>query len=444
MTGPGARRRVSMRTLGCKVNSFESEQILQSLVDSGNWLAAQKDEGADLYIINSCTVTREADRQTRQEIRRCVRENPNSRVVVTGCYAQMDPETCAGINGVDLVVGNAAKLKIPSLLQKLEEGRLPRILTPEDLDDELLGLPDPSLSGFSDRARAFIQIQQGCDQGCTFCIIHKARGESRSLAADAICAQVSKLHKAGFNEFVICGVDLGSYGNDAPSGEQLQLPALLERILAVPGDFKLRLGSLDPVHMTDELLEFMAANERICRHLHISMQSGHTLILKRMKRRYNRDTLYERVLRARDLMPELVLGADIMAGFPTEDESHFLASLEAITELGIAFPHVFPYSERPGTPAARIPRQVDPAERTRRAARLRQAGAAVLSRELGRQCGTTQPVLLESRRKDGDFFGRLDNYLPVQLAGDDLLPGSRVRVRLKDHDGSRLHGEFGK
>lgn len=434
-------RTVSMRTLGCKVNSYESEQILTALTRSGQWERAADGAVGDLYVINSCTVTREADRQTRQEIRRCVRENPNALVVVTGCYAEMDADACAGIDGVDMVVGNALKLKIPALLPRLEAGALPRVVTESDADD-LLGLPDPLLGGFESRSRAFLQIQQGCDQGCTFCIIHRARGASRSLPLAGIVQQVRRLVDAGFGEVVLCGVDLGAFGADTdPVEGAVSLVALVDTLLALPGDFRLRLGSLDPVHIDHALLDRIAGEERLCNHLHLSMQSAHTLILKRMKRRYDRDTLYQVVADARARIPDLVLGADVMAGFPTEDAEHFRATAEAITDLGVAFPHVFPYSERPGTPAARIPRQVPVAERQRRAAVLREAGRAVLRQTLDTWVGRRGSMLAEGGDGQGGRpRGRLENYLPVRLRNHSADGGWQA-VKILGHDGRVLHGE---
>jgi len=434
-------RRVTMKTLGCKVNSYESEQILQQLVATGKWQPSG-DVPSDLCIINSCTVTREADRQTRQEIRRSIRDNPNARVVVTGCYAEMSANEIAEIDGVDLIVGNAQKLKIPYLLPQMELGELPKILSPENLDDDLLAIPDPLLSGYSERTRAFLQIQQGCDQGCTFCIIHQARGVSRSLPLEGIVKQAKKLHIGGFEEIVLCGVDLGSYGQDLSGPKPVNLVTLIHALLSIDAGFKIRIGSLDPIHISDELLKLIALEDRLSPHLHISIQSAHTLILKRMKRRYGSEHLYERVAMAHSLIDDLIIGADVMAGFPTEEDDHFMATLDSIHELRIAFPHVFPYSERPGTPAARIPRQVPKEIRSLRASRIRDAGRVVLSEELGKRVGQTRNVLVEgSASKSGGARGRLTNYLPVSLNDPSLEAGSWVKARITGHNGQTLDGE---
>ncbi len=436
----GRMRPVAIRTLGCKVNTYESEQILERLVRTGRYCAAAGGE-AELVIVNSCTVTREADRQTRQEIRRSVRDNPNALVVVTGCYAEMDAAACSQVDGVDLVVGNALKLRIPEILSRFEAGELPRIVTAHDAGD-LLGLPDLLLSGFAERARAFVQIQQGCDQGCTFCIIHRARGASRSIAPEAIVRQVRRLAGSGFREFVLCGVDLGSWGRDLGAGNDFV--TLLRSIIAVDDDFRIRLGSLDPVHIDPELVDLIAAEPRLCPHLHVSMQSGHTLILKRMKRRYDREALYRAVLGARDRIDDLVVGADVMAGFPTEDDEHFEATRRAIVELDVAFPHVFPYSPRPGTPAARIPRQVDAPTRQARAAALRETGREVLERTLHRFHGRHVDMLVEGTDGDGSLArGRLANYLPATavMPGADDVRGQWCRISISGNDGASLHGE---
>ena len=433
---------MSVRTLGCKVNACESEQILQGLIARGGWRAAREGREAGLFIVNSCTVTREAARQTRQEIRRCIRQNPDALVVVTGCHAQMQPESCAAIEGVDLVVGNRRKLEIPELIPRLERGDLPRVLVPEDLDDEFLAVPDPALNGFHGRSRAFVQVQQGCNQGCTFCIIHRARGESRSAPPERVLAQVERLVDSGFREVVLCGVDLGAYGRDRDARGAATLCDLAREVLGLGGDFHVRLGSLDPSHLSDELLDLIATESRLCPHLHVSMQSGHTLILKRMKRRYDRELLFERVFAARSRIEDLILGADLIAGFPTEEDAHFHTTLTAVDELGIAFPHVFPYSERPGTPAARIPRQVPKATRAHRAARLRAAGTVALRRELERRVGSIVRALVEQHGARGACArGRLDNYLPVDIHGPTADRGDRVPVRVTGHADGRLIGE---
>ena len=415
-------RRIAVSTLGCKVNAFESELIAQNFGER-DWNRVDPRDTADLYVINTCTVTREADRQARQEVRRAIRQNPDAMVVVTGCYAQMEPAACADIPGVDLVVGNGSKLDIHTLLPRYQRGELPRVLV-DDLDQHI-SLPSALLAGFDGHTRAFVQVQQGCNQGCTFCIIHQARGPSRSLAPTLIRRQVERLLLNGYKEIVICGVDLGSYGEDfAQSSEpKMDLTDLLAEIVQtgqrLDAPFRIRLSSLDPVHLTDKLIQCMAEQPQICPHLHLSLQSANSLILKRMKRRYGRELVYERIQKMRECMPDLVISADVMTGFPTESDEQFQDTLQAIDDLEIAYPHVFPYSERNGTPATRIPRQVSVAERKQRARRVREAGERVQESVLARWVGESARVLIEGRSKSNLQYlrARMDNYLPVQILG---------------------------
>lgn len=414
-------RRVAVTTLGCKVNAFESELMMQNVVTAGGWNRVSAKETADLYVINTCTVTREADRQARQEVRRAIRRNPDAMVVVTGCYAQMEPEACANIPGVDLVIGNGRKLDIHRLLPRLERGKLPKVLV-GDLDEHI-SLPSELLTGFEGRTRAFVQVQQGCNQGCTFCIIHRARGPSRSLPPNLIKRQVQRLLLNGYKEIVICGVDLGSYGEDfAQTGTPpMDLADLLAEIAAsgqsLGQAFRIRLSSLDPLHLNDKLIQLMATEPTVCPHLHLSLQSANTLILKRMKRRYDRELVYERIQKMRDYMTDLVISADIMSGFPTETDEQFQDTLQAIDDLEIAYPHVFPYSQRDGTPAARIPKQVPVNLRKHRARIVRDAGERVRVRVIKRWVGQSTRVLVEGRSKHAEntVRARMDNYLPVSI-----------------------------
>ena len=252
----GGAMKVAISTMGCKVNTFESELIAEKML-ARDYQRVTEGREADIYLINTCTVTAEADRQARQQVRRVIRNNPDAWVVVTGCYAQIDPDACADIPGVDLVVGNARKLDIPEMLEALYEGELPPVMV-DDLDQEM-SLPDQLIGGFEGRTRAFVQIQQGCDQGCTFCIIHTARGPNRSFSPTLIKRQVERLHMNGYQEIVICGVDIGSYGSDFAknSTSHFDLVDLLGEILTLPGDFRLRLSSIDPAHINDRLIALM-------------------------------------------------------------------------------------------------------------------------------------------------------------------------------------------
>ena len=420
--------RVSIQTLGCKVNLFESEYI-SSRLQSQKWTDSLA-ERPELCIINTCTVTREADRQSRQTIRRTIRDNPDATILVTGCYAEMQPAECARIPGVDYVVPGTSKLKIPELVAgeisieslTAKPGRAAGTLMPEQ-----------AIAGFESRTRANLQVQQGCDNGCTFCIIHQARGASRSVSPTTVVRQVESYVRQGFAEVVICGIDLGSYGEDL-SGEdgRIDLAALTDELATRYPECRFRWSSIDPAHITPGLIEVLRRHDNICPHIHLSLQSAAPIILKRMKRRYQPDDVAAAVTALRNARKDLILSADIMAGFPTESEADFELTRKAIHELEIVYPHVFAYSERNGTPAARIPKQVPAATRKNRARILRDAGNEVREQVLARYVGRTDTVLVEGRLNQGDGFfrARLQNYLPVYFKSAADLSGQLVRTHL--------------
>tara|TARA_Y100000294_G_scaffold100574_1_gene93304 strand:- start:19144 stop:20409 length:1266 start_codon:yes stop_codon:yes gene_type:complete len=404
------------------------------------WKLVGPAEYADLYVINSCTVTAEADRQTRQAVRRALRQNPLAQVVVTGCYAQNEAEECAAIPGVSLVLGNDQKRAVAKFARTLkrpdEPGRVPVHI------DRLTSLPAALLNGFDSRSRAFLQVQQGCDQSCTFCVIHRARGPSRSFAEAHVLRQIQTFVDSGYREVVICGVDLGSYTTGEVSDEvDLPLTSLLRKIADLPGSFRVRLSSIDPVHLTDDLLDLLSDGSRFCPYLHVSMQSGSTLILKRMKRRYGRESLIDRLSAARQRIGGLVLGADVMTGFPTESERDFTDSLEVIKSAQIIYPHVFCFSGRPGTPAARIPRQIERVERRRRASILRDAGQTLRCEALNRMVGQHGSLIMErpdAAEKPGAYHGRLANYMPVRLEDPENACLTEICVQIQGVDSDVL------
>jgi threonylcarbamoyladenosine tRNA methylthiotransferase MtaB len=433
-------RRAAITTLGCKVNAYESALMAQKL-QQDQWTVVSSKDTADLYVINSCTVTAEAGRQTRQEIRRAISRNPAALVVVTGCYAEMEASACAKIPGVDLVVGNKEKLSIVEHVRpfrgKVRQARAgPR-------PDRQIGIGQELLSGFTDRTRAFVQVQQGCDQSCTYCIIHRARGSSQSFSSEQVERQVQRLLAEGHREIVVCGIDLGSWGKDLTTRsliEPSEFVGLLRRISDLPGDYRIRLSSIDPIHLEDNLLDLIASSDRFCPHLHISLQSANTIILKRMKRRYDATLLYERIEAAHMKIPGLVLSADILVGFPTETHAQFEDTLRAVKDLSIAYPHVFPYSPRPGTPAARIPSQVPKAIRKQRSAWVRNAGGWVRRDVLSQQIGRLGRVLIEhsSLESTGRSHGRLANYLPVRFIQGDLVSGEFLQASVTGFSGDVL------
>jgi len=381
---------VEIVTFGCRLNAYESE------VMRGH--AAALD---DTVIVNTCAVTAEAERQARQAIRRARREHPDARIVVTGCAAQIDPGAWSALPGVDRVLGNLEKLR-PESWTADAAGGVSDIMAARETAAHLV-------TEFAGRARAFVQVQQGCDHRCTFCVIPFGRGPSRSVPVGGVVEQVRSLVAAGYSEVVLTGVDITSYGPDLPG--QPTLGQLVRRLLAlVPELPRLRLSSLDPAAIDSDLWRLIAEEPRLMPHLHLSLQAGSDLILKRMKRRHLRADALTTVARARALRPGIAFGADLIAGFPTETEALFEETLDFVGEAGLHFLHVFPYSERPGTPAARMPPVPKPLRRER-SARLREAGQRAASRFCAAQVGRTLHVLAES-----GGAGHSEHFAPVRLA----------------------------
>ena len=409
---------VKIITFGCRLNAYESE------VMRGHARAAGL---KDAVIVNTCAVTAEAERQARQAIRRARREHPAARLIVTGCSAQIDPQSYAAMAEVDQVLGNEEKLRAQSFLP----GGAPRVAV-----DDIMSVTETAahlIEGFEGRARAFVQVQQGCDHRCTFCIIPFGRGNSRSVPLGEVTAQVRKLVAGGIHEVVLTGVDLTSYGGDLPGAPSLGQMA--RRLLAaVPELPRLRLSSVDAVELDRDLLRLIAEEPRLMPHLHLSLQSGDDLILKRMKRRHSRRDAVSLCAEVRRLRPDVVFGADLIAGFPTETEAAFENTLRLVADCGLTYLHVFPYSPRPGTPAARMP-QVPVHLRKARAAQLRQAGDAALGAFLESRVGTAAQVLVE---KPG--FGRSEHFAPVETAFG--APGEILPLHITGTARGRLQGRL--
>jgi len=381
---------------------------------------------ADAIIFNTCAVTKEAERQARQAIRRARRENPDARIIVTGCGAQIDPAGYAAMTEVDQVIGNDVKLSPESW----SAAGGPRVLV-----NDIMAVKETAshlIEGFEDRARAFLQVQNGCDHRCTFCIIPYGRGNSRSVPIGVIAEQVRALVAKGYNEIVFTGVDVTSYGADLPGTPRLG--QMIRRVLAlVPELPRLRLSSLDPVEIDEDLWRLIAEEKRLMPHLHLSLQAGDDMILKRMKRRHLRDDLKAVCERARALRPDMVFGADIIAGFPTEDEQMFSQSLDIVEQCDITFLHVFPYSPRGGTPAAKMP-QVPQHIRKERAARLRALGEKQVEKFLVNNMNKELQVIVEKGN-----MARSEHFAPVKLDTAQEI-GTLVRVQTYAIEGSMLKG----
>ena len=415
---------VEVVTFGCRLNAYESEVIRREAETAG--LGALS---GGAVVVNTCAVTGEAVRQARQAIRKARRENPQSRIVVTGCAAQTEPATFAGMDEVDLVLGNEEKLSahnyraLPDFgVNDYEKARVNDIMSVTETASHMV-------DAIEGRARAFVQVQNGCDHRCTFCIIPYGRGNSRSVPMGAVVEQVKRLAGNGYAEVVLSGVDLTSYGPDLPGAPRLG--KLVRTILRqVPDLARLRLSSIDSIEADPDLIEAIATEPRLMPHLHLSLQSGDDMILKRMKRRHSRDDAIRFCEDIRRLRSDIVFGADIIAGFPTETSAMFENSLDIVEECDLTHLHVFPFSPREGTPAARMP-QVDRRTVKERAARLRAAGDAAHARHLGSLSGTAQRVLVE---RDG--IGRTEDFTLAAI--DAGQPGEIVAARISGHDGERL------
>ncbi|HWC62473.1 MAG TPA: tRNA (N(6)-L-threonylcarbamoyladenosine(37)-C(2))-methylthiotransferase MtaB [Rhizomicrobium sp.] len=413
---------VDVVTFGCRLNVYESEAI------KARAAAARL---GDAVVVNTCAVTAEAVRQSRQAIRKLRKERPGARIIVTGCAAQTEPDSYAAMPEVDQVLGNAEKLKTESYAGfGLERVRVNDIMSVRETAAQMLdGFDGPF---FQEKCRAFLQIQNGCDHRCTFCIIPYGRGNSRSVGMGEVVAEARRLTEKGFIEVVLTGVDLTSYGADLPGTPALG--DLVRKVLKlVPEIKRLRLSSIDSIEADPALLRAIAEEERLMPHFHLSAQSGDDLILKRMKRRHSRaDTIAfcDRVRRAR---PEAAFGADLIAGFPTETEAMFQNSLSLVEDAGLSFLHVFPFSARKGTPAARMP-QLSRALVKERAARLRATGEAALSARLDALAGSTQDILMEKNR-----LGRTSCFAPVEME-DEIPQRSLIRAQLTGVKGTHLTG----
>jgi threonylcarbamoyladenosine tRNA methylthiotransferase MtaB len=415
---------VDIVTFGCRLNTYESEVMRREAEAAG---LGSLNDGA--VIFNTCAVTAEAVRQAKQSIRKARREQPKARIIVTGCAAQTDPQGFAGMDEVDLVLGNEEKLErqnyraLPDFgVNDTEKARVNDIMSVRETAAHMV-------DAIEGRARAFVQVQNGCDHRCTFCIIPYGRGNSRSVPMGAVVEQVKRLAGNGYAEIVLTGVDMTGYGADLPGSPKLG--RLVKTILRqVPDVRRLRLSSVDSIEADGDLLDALATEPRLMPHLHLSLQAGDDMILKRMKRRHLRDDSIRFCEDVRKLRPGIVFGADIIAGFPTETEEMFANSLRIVEECGLTHLHVFPFSPREGTPAAKMP-QVRREIVKERAARLRAAGATAYRRHLAALAGSRQSILVERHG-----VGRTEGFTPAAI--DAGKPGEIVAAMISGHDGARL------
>jgi threonylcarbamoyladenosine tRNA methylthiotransferase MtaB len=434
LTNDAAQRpcTIAITTLGCKTNQFESAAMEERLRGAG-YRVIPFEQGPELVVVNTCTVTAATDAQSRNLIRRARRMNPDCRVVVTGCYAQIDPAALLAIPGVSLVLGNEEKKDLLALLEEGEAGEVRVSDIRSSTEAEVL-----SLTSFAERSRAFLQIQNGCDAFCSYCIIPYARGRSRSVPAEKVLHEIGCLTDAGYPEIVLTGIHIGGYGSDLHP--PLSLTDLVRRIAGETTVKRLRLGSLEPLEIPAALLDEVARSEILCPHFHIPLQAGDDAVLKRMNRHYDAAFFRSLVGEIRGRLPDAAIGLDVITGFPGETTAEFENTFRLLADLPVTYLHVFPFSKRPGTPAATLPDQVPIRVAKERAARLRKLGQDK-NRDFARQfLGRTLDVVVEGGRSEGLFRGITRNYLAVRFTGGEDLEGKVSQVWIREWTEAGLTG----
>jgi threonylcarbamoyladenosine tRNA methylthiotransferase MtaB len=426
-------------TLGCKVNQAESESIAQELIES-EWFPVQDREAADVCIVNTCTVTQKASMQSRQAVRQAVRANPNARILVTGCYAQTAPEEIKAIAGVGGIVGHDEKQTISSMLRAAGPGATDVAFSScrdncqnRDFKMMPLALTPP-------RTRPFLKIQDGCDAFCTYCIVPFARGRGRSMPLEKVLQRIHKLAETGYHEVVLCGIHLGAYGRDLSPAANLA--GLLGRIQDSGRIDRVRLSSIEPPELTGEIIRTVAESDRFCRHFHTPLQSGDDGILKKMGRPYSRQTFHDLIVQVHESIPDAAVGVDTLIGFPGETEKAFENTYELIEDLPVSYLHVFPFSARPGTAAAKFAHKVQPETLKARCERMRRLGHRKRMNFFRKSIGKKMPVLVETKRdgSTGLLKGISSNYLPALIDAGDDLKNKIVDVRIEKLEGNRLFG----
>ncbi|MFH1196415.1 MAG: tRNA (N(6)-L-threonylcarbamoyladenosine(37)-C(2))-methylthiotransferase MtaB [bacterium] len=417
---------MAFHTLGCKLNFSETSSIAEQFKNNGYKIVEFKEEAADVYIINTCTVTDTADKECRQIVRRALRENPNAFIAVTGCYAQLRPEEITSIKGVDAVLGSNDKFKIFSLIEKFEKKDISCIyISP---NDDMNSFFTASSTDSDNRTRAFFKIQDGCDYTCSFCTIPLARGKSRSMIPDDAAAKFKELLDEGYKEIILTGVNVGDYGK----AYSTNLFQLLKKFVALPGDFRIRISSIEPNLLSDDILSLTGDSEKMCKHFHIPMQSGSPKILRLMQRRYNTELYRDLILKAVDKIPEVGIGIDVIVGTPGETENEFLETQNYLMSLPFSYLHVFTYSERPNTKALSIEGNVDIAERKRRNKILRALSEKRRDEFYRRMIGHELEVLFEHENHDGMMRGFSSNYVRVTHPYNFDLVNKFKKIQISD------------
>ncbi|MFW5986487.1 MAG: tRNA (N(6)-L-threonylcarbamoyladenosine(37)-C(2))-methylthiotransferase MtaB [Halanaerobiales bacterium] len=419
--------KVAFYTLGCKVNHYETEGMMDQFKQAGYQIVDFADK-ADIYIIHSCTVTTEAARKSRQYARRAKRRNPEARVVMAGCYVQVAPEEIEAIEEIDHMLGTAGKSEIVELLSDTDDKNLKKIGSYQQLDD----YEDLRIFELQETTRAYIKIEEGCNQFCSYCIIPYARGPVRSREVDSILEEVNNLIRQGVKEIVLTGIHLGAFGYDR--GEGNALSSLIQRLLELGPDFRIRLSSLEVTEVSGEILSLLAEEERVCSHLHLPLQSGSDRILKAMNRPYTGEKFISKTKKIKKLIPDIAITTDVIVGFPGETEEDFNITRSLIEEIGFSRLHVFPFSRREGTPAAKMANQINGKIINKRSRELRKLNEELMANFQRKFLNTVRQVLIEEK-KDSEvnlFTGFTDNYIKVLIEDAEEYCGQLVSVRLED------------
>lgn len=429
--------RIAFTTLGCKANQYDTV-IMEDEAKRLSYEIVPFDEVAEVYVINTCTVTGKSDYQSRQLIRRAFKKNSNCRIVVTGCYAETGLEELSRMAGVATIIGNAGKSDIKRYLERLEEQKGQAISVGEKVDGGPIN--QPMIRGFAGRTRAFLKVQDGCDSGCSYCIIPKVRGKSRSLPPDNVIEQARLFEQAGFKEIVIAGIHLGSYGKDLLP--KIDLSNLLARIVEKTSIPRIRISSIDPNEVDEGLIALILSSDRICRHLHIPIQSGDDMTLKRMKRGYSSSYYRDLTIHIKERIPDIGIGTDVIVGFPGEDEEAFENSFRLLGSIPVDFFHVFSFSPRAGTEAALAPGRVPKSVMEQRNLAMRDLGRKKGQQFRSKFVGRCLTLLIEDERDQptGLLKGYSDNYLKILIEGNDNLNGSLVTVRIEGVNGNNFMG----
>ena len=406
-------KRVAFSTFGCRLNQYDTETLRTLLERDGGWRTVGPREEADVYVVNTCSVTARADATARKAIRRLHQQHPDSRILVTGCYAQRAPEEIAALPGVSLILGAADRANVVRELESSRVGELRQVVSDIDAAREFLDVP---ITEMMEHSRAYVKVQEGCDEGCTFCIVPQTRGRSRSREPERVLAQVEGLIDAGYVEIVVTGVHVGDYGLDLAPGRR-RLTELLRRVLDTPGIERLRLSSIEPASVSPELVDLMAAESGFARHFHIPFQSGSNRVLRRMKRRYRAEQFVELIQTIAERIPGCGIGTDVICGFPGETDEDFQSTFDRLAELPITYVHPFTYSVRPGSEAERFGDHVAGDVKKRRTRSLKRLSGDKIRAFQADHLGEVMPVLVEGDRRGGSrrLAGWTDNYLRVEL-----------------------------